>query len=102
MGLFNFMKEKILKQLADFSRYAEGYNCSKDYDVLLWSNEKVKSLNNMLLIDYGIGDDLLCYCFDDWLGTWSNKEYDYVLKYRCDFDRLIGHLEYQINEKYKG
>jgi len=102
MGLFYFMKEKILKQLADFSRYAEGYNCSKDYDVLLWSNEKVKSLNNMLFIDYGIGDDLLCYCFDDWMETWGYKAHDYVLLHRSNFDRLTGYLEYQINEKYKG
>lgn len=102
MGLFNFMKEKILKQLADFSRYAEGYNCSKDYAILLWSNEKLESLKTMLFIDYGIGDDLLCFCFDDWMETWSNKAHEYVLLYRYDFDRLLEQLQYQINEKYKG
>jgi hypothetical protein len=103
MGLFNFMQKKhLFKLLADFSRYAEGYNCSKDYAILLWSVSKVGNLQSMLFDDSKGYNSHLADYFEQFMKDWQYSAYDYVLLHRCDFDRLLGELEYQINEKYKG
>lgn len=92
-------KTNILTQLQRFSQYCEGYNQSKDYDVLLWNLERSKSLPPILFNE--IDCNYFCSIVSDYFDSFGYKCHDYILFHRCDLERLINRLESEIHEKYE-
>jgi hypothetical protein len=94
------MKKIYLKTLENYIAYANGYNQSKHYDVLLWTiNDKIK-IRDKLFVDHGLCDDSLCLIFDEMLVSGAYYAHDFVLVHICDFHRFIVKMNDLINEKH--
>ena len=94
------MKKIYLKTVENYIAYANGYNQSKHYDVLLWTINDKRKIRDKLLVDHGLYDDSLCLIFDEMLNFGAYYAHDFVLVHRCDFHRFIVKMNDAINEKH--
>jgi hypothetical protein len=95
------MKKIYLKTVENYIAYANGYNQSKNYDVLLWTKSQKTSLRSKLFVDYGVGvKESLCLIFDEMLEFENYEAHDFVIIHRYTFELFVDRMNKYIDEKY--
>jgi hypothetical protein len=95
------MKKIYLKTLENYIAYANGYNQSKHYDVLLWTKSQKTSLRRKLIADLGVGvSESLCLIFDEMLEFENYEAHDFVIMHRYTFELFVDRMNKYINERH--
>lgn len=93
------MKKIYLKTLENYIAYAEGYNQSKHFDVLLWTKSQKTSLRGKLFVDHGVGaSESLCLIFDEMLEFENYEAHDFVIIHRYTFELFVERMNKYIDE----